>query len=117
LNSELPAFAEVEEFQGPSKFRKLTRRTIKAAGRRADLRASNEDACEELLSKSAGNRVALAEIPDNVPGKRCGWRGRNSLANRYGAAYADGSRNGAAARGCVGPGGGPCFIDGVKLRG
>lgn len=64
---------------------------------------------------SAGNRVALGQIPDNVPEVEVSLDGQNRLAIATVLRKADLVKNGAAARDVLGRG--AVYIDGVQLAG
>lgn len=106
--------AEIEEFQAqvssganPQDYKKLLAEELIT-------RFHNEESAR-TAHKSAGNRVTLGEIPDNVPEVSVALEGQAQLAIGTVLRMAGLVKNGAAARDVLGRG--AVFIDGVKLEG
>jgi tyrosyl-tRNA synthetase len=106
--------AEIEEFQSqvgfganPQDYKKLLAEELIA-------RFHSEEAAK-TAHKSAGNRVTLGEIPDNVPEVNVALEGQEQLAIGTVLRIAGLVKNGAAARDVLGRG--AVFVDGVKLEG
>src|SRR5690554_209670 len=105
---------EVEEFRkaveggaNPQDYKKILAEEIIA-------RFHNEEAAK-TAHKSAGNRVALGEIPENVPTVELSLGGQPELPLASVLRLAGLVKNGAAARDVLGRG--AVFVDGQKFRG
>ena len=106
--------AEVDEFRqavaggaNPQDYKRLLAEEIIT-------RFHGEDAAA-TAHKSAGNRVALGEIPENVPTVEVSAEGQGELPIAAVLRLAGLVKNGAAARDVLGRG--AVFIDGVQLEG
>jgi len=106
--------AEVEEFRkavtggaNPQDYKKLLAEEIIA-------RFHDEEAAR-TAHKSAGNRVALGEIPDNVPTVEVSLEGQAEIPMATVLRLAGLVKNGAAARDVLGRG--AVFLDGQKFEG
>lgn len=114
---ELLSFRPMQEIDGyreevanganPQLFKKVLAEEIITRFHGADAAAS--------AHKSAGNRVALGEIPDNVPDVVVHLEGQESLPLAAVLRLAGLVKNGAAARDVIGRG--AVFIDGEALKG
>ncbi|MEQ5816954.1 tyrosine--tRNA ligase [Marinobacter sp. NFXS11] len=106
--------AEVDEFRNavagganPQDYKKLLAEEIIA-------RFHDEEAAR-TAHKSAGNRVALGEIPDNVPTVEVPLEGQSEIPMAAVLRLAGLVKNGAAARDVLGRG--AVFVDGQKFEG
>ncbi|MDX1552603.1 MAG: tyrosine--tRNA ligase [Marinobacter sp.] len=106
--------AEVEEFRkaveggaNPQDYKKLLAEEIIT-------RFHDEEAARKA-HKSAGNRVALGEIPDNVPTVEVPLEGQSEIPMASVLRLAGLVKNGAAARDVLGRG--AVFVDGQKFEG
>ncbi|MDN6318861.1 MAG: tyrosine--tRNA ligase [Marinobacter sp.] len=106
--------AEVEEFHkavdggaNPQDYKKLLAEEIIA-------RFHNEEAAQ-TAHKSAGNRVALGEIPENVPSVEVSLGGQDEMLMASLLRLSGLVKNGAAARDVLGRG--AVFVDGQKFEG
>jgi tyrosyl-tRNA synthetase len=106
--TEVEAFqAQVISGANPQDYKKLLAEELIA-------RFHNEEAAK-TAHKSAGNRVTLGEIPDNVPEVSIALEGQEQLTIGTVLRMAGLVKNGAAARDVLGRG--AVFIDGEKLEG
>ncbi len=110
----LRPMAEVESYRerveggaNPQEFKKILAEEIITRFHSAEAAAT--------AHRSAGNRVALGEIPDNVPEVEVSLGGQESLPVATVLRMAGLVKNGAAARDVLGRG--AVFIDGQKLEG
>ena len=106
--------AEVDEFRGqveaganPQDYKKLLAEEL--------ITRFHDEEAAKTAHKSAGNRVALGDIPDNVPDVNVALEGQEQIAIGTVLRLAGLVKNGAAARDVLGRG--AVFIDGVKLEG
>src|SRR5690554_53123 len=106
--------AEVEQFRGeveaganPQEYKKLLAEELIT-------RFHNEEAAK-TAHKSAGNRVALGEIPENVPMVEVSLEGQPEMPMAAVLRLAGLVKNGAAARDVLGRG--AVFVDGQKFEG
>lgn len=99
--------AQVRAGANPQDYKKLLAEELIA-------RFHSEEAAQ-TAHKSAGNRVALGAIPDNVPEVGVALEGQQQLAIGTVLRMAGLVKNGAAARDVLGRG--AVFIDGAKLEG
>lgn len=106
--TEVDAFrAEVEAGANPQEFKKLLAEELIT-------RFHNEEAAK-TAHKSAGNRVALGEIPENVPMVEVSLEGQVDIPMAAVLRLAGLVKNGAAARDVLGRG--AVYIDGSQFEG
>jgi tyrosyl-tRNA synthetase len=110
----LRPLAEVEKYReavngggNPQDYKKVLAEEIIA-------RFHSEEAAK-AAHKSAGNRVALGEIPENVPTVEVSLEGRSEIPMASVLRLADLVKNGAAARDVLARG--AVFVDGEKFEG
>jgi len=108
------SLAEIEEFQVQVSSGANPQDYKKRLAEELITRFHNEEAAK-TAHKSAGNRVMLGEIPDNVPEVSIALEGQEQLAIGTVLRMAGLVKNGAAARDVLGRG--AVFIDGAKLEG
>ena len=106
--------AEVEEFRkaveggaNPQDYKKLLAEEI--------ITRFHDEEAARTAHKSAGNRVALGEIPDNVPTVEVPLEGQSEIPMASVLRLAGLVKNGAAARDVLGRG--AVFVDGQKFEG
>jgi tyrosyl-tRNA synthetase len=106
--------AEVEEFRkavaggaNPQDYKKLLAEEI--------ITRFHDEEAARTAHKSAGNRVALGEIPDNVPTVEVPLEGQSEIPMAAVLRLAGLVKNGAAARDVLGRG--AVFVDGQKFEG
>lgn len=106
--------AEVEEFRkavadgaNPQDYKKLLAEEI--------ITRFHDEEAARTAHKSAGNRVALGEIPDNVPTVEVPLEGQSEIPMASVLRLAGLVKNGAAARDVLGRG--AVFLDGQKFEG
>jgi len=99
--------AEVEAGANPQEYKKLLAEELIT-------RFHNEEAAK-TAHKSAGNRVALGEIPENVPMVEVSLEGQSEMPMAAVLRLAGLVKNGAAARDVLGRG--AVFIDGKQFEG
>ncbi|SNB57885.1 tyrosyl-tRNA synthetase [Marinobacter sp. es.042] len=106
--------AEVDEFRNavagganPQEYKKLLAEEI--------ITRFHDEEAARTAHKSAGNRVALGEIPDNVPTVEVPLEGQSEIPMAAVLRLAGLVKNGAAARDVLGRG--AVFVDGQKFEG